>query len=114
MYTKKPHPFTFIKNRRRGTPAILLCCLKTGAYIPIPGVLGAPVPQHRQSFLCEKREDKKERRKADEQVDEILQPGHRAEKEIHDIPVAAHIVAKRDETPIEPTDYDENERNTVI
>jgi len=60
------------------------------------------------------REDKKERRKADEQVDEILQPGHRAEKEIHDIPVAAHIVAKRDETPIEPTDYDENERNTVI
>jgi hypothetical protein len=59
------------------------------------------------------REEKSERRETDKQIDEILNRRPRAKEEIHDIPVAAHPVANRDETPIETADDEENERCTM-
>lgn len=58
-------------------------------------------------------ENKSEGRETDEHIDEVLKPHPRAKKEIYDVPVSAHIAADSNETPVEATDDDEDERNTM-
>ena len=52
-------------------------------------------------------------RNTDEEIDEILNSWHRAEEHIHDIPVAIQEVAETHEAPVESTDHDESECNTM-
>jgi hypothetical protein len=59
------------------------------------------------------REEKSERRETDKQIDEIFNSRPLTEKQIHDIPVAAHPITDCDETPIETADDEENERCTM-
>lgn len=55
-------------------------------------------------------EDEYQGRDTDKQVDEILNRRPCAEEEIHDIPVATHVVADRHEAPVEGADDDEDKR----
>ena len=58
-------------------------------------------------------ETENQRRETDEQIDKILKPWPRAEKEFHNVPIAAQIAAERDKTPVESADDHENECDTM-
>lgn len=58
-------------------------------------------------------EEEDECRDTDQQVDERLNRRPRAEEEIYNIPIAAHVRSECDETPIESADYGKSERDSM-
>jgi len=66
-----------------------------------------------RSTIAMSLKDENDCRNTDEQVHKILDGRPHAEDEIHDIPIAAHPISYRNETPVESTDNYENKRRTT-